>query len=80
MTYTLKELPGFNPCIYQVRNWFLKPLLAKHYLYRYNAAGSRVKFLVDTPEKIWGSLEEREYLGGAVKLKSAVQVEVSCDP
>ena len=38
------------------------------------AAGSRVKFLVDTPEKIWGSLEEREYLGAAKRFLAAHDV------
>lgn len=37
-------------------------------------AGSRVKFLVDTPEKIWGSLEEREYLGAARRFLAARDV------
>ena len=38
------------------------------------SAGSRVKFLVDTPEKIWGSLEEREYLGAAKRFLAARDV------
>ena len=38
------------------------------------AAGSRVKFLVDTPEKIWGSLEERDRLGAARRFLAARDV------
>ena len=38
------------------------------------AAGSRVKFLVDTPEKIWGSLEERDHVGAARRLFAARDV------
>ena len=38
------------------------------------AAGSRVKFLVDTPEKIWGSLEERDHVGAARRLLAARDV------
>ena len=38
------------------------------------AAGSRVKFLVDTPEKIWGSLEERDHVGAARRFLAARDV------
>jgi len=38
------------------------------------ATGSRVKFLVDTPEKIWGSLEEGDLLGAAERFLAASDV------
>ena len=38
------------------------------------AAGSRVKFLVDTPEKIWGSLEERDRRAPARRFLAARDV------
>ena len=34
-------------------------------------AGTRVKFLVDTPEKIWGSLEARDRVGAARRFLAA---------
>ena len=36
------------------------------------AAGSRVKFLVDTPEKIWGSLEERDPTSAGARARVAL--------
>ncbi|XP_024514890.1 conserved oligomeric Golgi complex subunit 1 [Selaginella moellendorffii] len=36
--------------------------------------GSRVKYLVDTPEKIWGCLDEHMYLEGAERFLRARQV------
>ena len=38
------------------------------------ARGSRVKFLLDTPEKIWGMLEDCDYVSGAHRLMAAVEV------
>ena len=38
------------------------------------AAGTRVKFLVDTPEKIWGSLEARDRVGAARRFLAARDV------
>ena len=37
-------------------------------------AGTRVKFLVDTPEKIWGSLEARDRVGAARRFLAARDV------
>jgi len=50
------------------------PPLAKAETDSLHSAGSRVKFLVDTPEKIWGSLEEREFLGAAKRFLAARDV------
>ena len=36
--------------------------------------GSRVKYLVDTPEKIWGCLDEHMYLEGAERYLRAMEV------
>ena len=38
------------------------------------ALGSRVKFLLDTPEKIWGLLEDCDYASGAQRLTAAIEV------
>ena len=38
------------------------------------AAGTRVKFLVDTPEKIWGSLEARDRVSAARRFLAARDV------
>lgn len=38
------------------------------------ALGSRVKYLVDTPEKIWGCLDEHMYLEGAERYLRAKEV------
>ena len=38
------------------------------------ARGSRVKFLLDTPEKIWGLLEDCDYASGAQRLMAAVDM------
>ena len=35
------------------------------------ALGSRVKYLVDTPELIWGCLDTREFLAAAQRLARA---------
>ena len=43
------------------------------------AAGTRVKFLVDTPEKIWGSLEERDTVGAARRFLAASDVLVTLE-
>lgn len=42
------------------------------------AAGSRLKYLVDTPEKVWGALDEREYAGAAMRYVAARDCVVSC--
>lgn len=41
------------------------------------ALGSRVKYLVDTPELIWGCLDTREFLAAAQRLARASVVH-SC--
>ena len=38
------------------------------------ALGSRVKYLVDTPELIWGCLDTREFLAAAQRLARAAVV------
>jgi hypothetical protein len=38
------------------------------------AVGSRVKYLVDTPEKIWGCLDEHMYLEAAERYQRAREV------
>lgn len=38
------------------------------------AIGSRIKFLVDTPEKIWGHLDTHEYLEAARRILQATEV------
>lgn len=38
------------------------------------ALGSRVKYLVDTPEIIWGCLDTREFLAAAHRLLRASEV------
>jgi hypothetical protein len=40
----------------------------------HTAIGSRVKYLVDTPEVIWGCLDSRRYLEAARRLLRAHQV------
>ena len=39
--------------------------------------GSRIKFLVDTPEKIWGHLDTHEYLEAARRILQASEVHSS---
>ena len=43
------------------------------------AAGSRVKYLVDTPEKIWGALDEREYAEAARRYDAAQDVMTAAE-
>ena len=38
------------------------------------AIGDRIKFLVDTPEKIWGHLDTHEYLEAARRFVQAEQI------
>ncbi len=38
------------------------------------ALGSRIKYLVDTPEIIWGCLDTREFLAAAQRLLRASEV------
>ena len=42
------------------------------------AAGSRLKYLVDTPEKVWGALDEHEYAGAAMRYVVARDCVASC--
>ena len=42
------------------------------------AAGSRLKYLVDTPEKVWGALDEREYAGAAMRYVAARDCVAAC--
>ena len=42
------------------------------------AAGSRLKYLVDTPEKVWGALDEHEYAGAAMRYVAARDCVASC--
>ena len=42
------------------------------------AAGSRLKYLVDTPEKVWGALDEREYAGAAMRYAAARDCVAAC--
>lgn len=41
---------------------------------RVYAVGARVKYLVDTPEKIWGCLDEHMYLEAAERYQRAHEV------
>ena len=40
--------------------------------------GSRVKYLVDTPEMIWGYLDEHDYMESAGRYLRASQVGSRC--
>ena len=42
------------------------------------AAGSRLKYLVDTPEKVWGALDEHEYAGAAMRYVAARDCVIPC--
>lgn len=42
------------------------------------AAGSRLKYLVDTPEKVWGALDEREYAGAAMRYAASRDCVAAC--
>ncbi|CAI5489126.1 unnamed protein product [Closterium sp. Naga37s-1] len=44
------------------------------------ALGSRVKYLVDTPEKIWGCLDERMFLEAAQRFMRAWEVHQLLSP